>query len=73
MIHLLGRWLAAHLARRADLPFVRALGANLAVIHGLPEEHPRLRQVVALLLENTMASYADFFRMLQAGSDEERS
>lgn len=69
-IHLLGRWIAAYLACRADLPFVQALRTNLAVIHGLPADHPGVRQAVAQLLENTIASYADLFRILEAGAQE---
>ena len=69
-IRFLGRWVAGYLARREDLPFVGALGANLAVIHGLPSGHPRVRRAVARLLENTIVSYADLFRMLEAGSQE---
>jgi lauroyl/myristoyl acyltransferase len=70
VIGCLGRWLSAYLSCRGDLAFVQALRANLAVVHGLPEEHPRVRQAVALLLENTITSYTDFFRMLQSGAEE---
>ncbi len=72
VIRCLGRWLSAYLSHRGDLAFVQALRTNLAVVHGLPEEHPRVRQAVALLLENTIASYADLFRMLQSGAEEGR-
>ena len=72
VIRRLGRWLAAYLSRRDDLPFVRALLANQGVVHGLQEGHPRVRRAVALLLENTIASYADLFRMVQSGSGEGR-
>jgi lauroyl/myristoyl acyltransferase len=72
VIRLFGRWLSAYLSRRDDLPFVRALLANQAVVHGLPEGHPRVRRAVARLLENTIAAYADLFRMVQCGAGEER-
>jgi lauroyl/myristoyl acyltransferase len=72
VIRCLGRWLSAYLSRRGDLAFIQALRANLTVVHGLPEEHPRVRQAVALLLENTIASYADLFRMLKSGTEEGR-
>ena len=72
VIRRLGRWLSAYLSRRGDLPFVRALCANQAVVHGLPEAHPRVRRAVAQLLENTVASYADLFRMVQRGAEEGR-
>jgi lauroyl/myristoyl acyltransferase len=72
VIRCLGRWLSAYLSRRGDLAFVQALRANLAVVYGLPEEHPQVRRAVALLLENTIASYADLFRMLQSGAGKER-
>jgi lauroyl/myristoyl acyltransferase len=65
-IRLLGRWFAAYLARRDDLPFVQALASNLAVVHGLPAGHPRVCRAVARLLENTVVSYADLFQMLEA-------
>ncbi len=67
-IHRVGRWLSACVSRRGDLAFVQALRANQAVVHGLPEDHPRVRQAVTRLLENTIASYADLFRMLQSGA-----
>ena len=69
-IRFLGRWVAGYLARREDLPFVGALGTNLAVIHGLAADHPKVRRAVTRLLENTIVSYADLFRMLEAGSLE---
>jgi lauroyl/myristoyl acyltransferase len=72
LIRGLGRALSVYLSHRGDLAFVRALRANLSVVHGLPEEHRRVRRAVALLLENTIASYADFFRMLQSDAEEGR-
>lgn len=72
VIRLLGRGIARYLAHRDDLPFVRALRANLAVIYRLPEGHPGVRRAVALLFENTILSYADLFRMLEAGAKDVR-
>jgi lauroyl/myristoyl acyltransferase len=69
-IRRLGRWLSAYLSRRDDLPFIRALEANQSVVLGLPEGHPRVRRAVARLLENTIASYADLFRLVQGGAEE---
>lgn len=66
----LGKWLAGYLARREDLPLVHALWANMAVVCGLPEEHPEVRQAVAQLLFNAILSYADFFRMVQMDQQE---
>jgi lauroyl/myristoyl acyltransferase len=71
-IRRLGRWLSAYLSRRDDLPFIRALLANQAVVHGLPEGHPHVRRAVARLLENTITSYADLFRMVQGGAEDGR-
>ncbi|HSJ54493.1 MAG TPA: lysophospholipid acyltransferase family protein [Anaerolineae bacterium] len=71
-IHCLGGWLSACLSRRGDLAFVQALSANLAVVHGLPEWDSRVRKAVALLLKNTIVSYADLFWMLQSGTPEGR-
>ncbi len=70
LIRRLGRWLSAYLSRRGDLPFVQALRANQSVVQGLPEGHPQVRQAVARLLENTIASYTDLFRMVQCGAQE---
>jgi lauroyl/myristoyl acyltransferase len=69
-IRLLGRWLAVYLARRGDQPFVRALAFNQAVIRGLPAGHPRVRRAVAQLLENTILSYADLFRLLDKSAQD---
>lgn len=69
LIRRLGRWLAGYFAHRDDLPLVRALRANMAVVYGLPEAHPAVRQAVAQLLGNAILSYADFFRMVQTGHE----
>ena len=69
-IRRLGRWLSAYLSRRNDLPFIQALIANQAVILELPEGHAQVRRAVARLLENTIASYADLFRLVQGGAEE---
>lgn len=71
-IQPIAKGLSSHLARRRDIPFVKALRANMAVVHGLPEEHPEVEQVVAELLYNTIISYADFFRAVQAGPEKAR-
>ena len=38
----LARWITATLARRVDLPFIQALRANQAVVHGLPNHRRRV-------------------------------
>ena len=62
----LARWVSSHLARQKDLPFVQSLRANMAVVQGLPADHPQLDQAVAELLYNMACGYIDLFRMVAA-------
>jgi lauroyl/myristoyl acyltransferase len=72
LICRLGRRISQYLAGQHDLPFVRALRANVAVVLGLPEGHSRVDRAVGRLLYNAVVSYADFFRMVQLGPEEAR-
>ncbi len=65
----LGRWLASLVAGNSELAFVSALRANMAVVRGLPEEHPQVDQAVTRLLQNTVCTYIDLFRAVMAGPE----
>jgi lauroyl/myristoyl acyltransferase len=65
-IHRLASWISSYVSRQHKLPFVCALRANMAVVHGLPEDHPDVDDAVRLLILNALLSYADFFRAVQA-------
>jgi lauroyl/myristoyl acyltransferase len=73
LIYRLGDWISTHIARRRDRPFVKALHANVAVVHGLPEEHSKVARAVARLLRNTVRGYVDLFRALLAGPKKIRT
>lgn len=68
----LGKWFSRYLVRQRHLPFVAALHANMAVVLGLPEGHPRVDRAVSVLLCNAISSYVDFFRLVQLGPEEAR-
>jgi lauroyl/myristoyl acyltransferase len=69
-IYRLGNWISSYVSRQHELPFVRALRANMAVVRGLPEDHPDVEDAVRRLILNALLSYADFFRAVQAGAEE---
>lgn len=63
------RWAAARLAQKEESPFVGALRSNMAVVHGMETDDPRLSGVVTQLLENTLCSYVDLFRAAASAAD----
>jgi lauroyl/myristoyl acyltransferase len=65
-LYRLGRWIASFVSRQREHPFVKALRANMAVVRGLPEDHPDVDHAVRRLIENALLSYIDFFRAVQA-------
>jgi lauroyl/myristoyl acyltransferase len=69
-IYRLANWISSYVSRQHELPFVRALRANMAVVRGLPEDHPDVDGAVRRLILNALLSYADFFRAVQAGAEE---
>jgi KDO2-lipid IV(A) lauroyltransferase len=46
---------------------IQVLRANLAVVYGLPEDHPYVSESVTHLLQNTAGSFVDLSRALAAG------
>jgi lauroyl/myristoyl acyltransferase len=61
--------LSLHLAQQDELPFVKALRRNMAVVGDLTESHPELERAVLHLLYNTLCSYVDFFRASASGRE----
>jgi len=59
--------LSLHLAQRDELPFVKALYRNMAVVNDLPDGHPGLERAVLRLLYSTLCSYVDLFRAVGSG------
>lgn len=47
-----------------------ALRGNIAVVHGLPEDHPDIDRAIAKVISNAVRGYVDLFRVLR-GSPEE--
>lgn len=50
----LARWITSTLARRVDLPFIQALRANQAVVHGLPSDRRRVAAAEQWLMPITV-------------------
>lgn len=65
----MGNWLVGRIAGRQDLPLVQALHANLAVVYGLPEDHPSVGESVSHLLQNTADSFVDLSKALASGPE----
>ena len=59
--------IAARVARQADTAMVLALRSNQSVVHGLPEDHPRIIEAVEAVLRNTMRSYISLFEVMKGG------
>ena len=70
LLHRLGRWISGYVSRQHELPFVRALRVNMAVVLGLQEDHPDVDDAVRRLILNALLAYADFFRAVQADPEE---
>ena len=67
--YCLGDALASFIARRRDLPLVKALYGNMAVVHGIPEGDPRLEDDVRRLFRNMIRGYIDLFQALKRGPE----
>jgi lauroyl/myristoyl acyltransferase len=63
----IGDWLTSFVAHRRELPPVKGLRANMAVILGLPEGHPRVHYAVNQLFHNLVHGYVDFYKALEKG------
>lgn len=69
----LGSWLVAKIASRQDLLMIQNLRRNLAVVHGVPMDHPRVDESVNYLLQNTARSFVDLSKALVAGPEAVRA
>jgi lauroyl/myristoyl acyltransferase len=69
-LNRLANWISSYVSRQHQLPFVQALRSNMAVVRGLPEDHPDVHDAVRRLIHNALLSYADFFRAVQVGAKE---
>jgi lauroyl/myristoyl acyltransferase len=65
----LGDAFASFMARRRELPLIKALYGNIAVVHGLPEGYPRLEDDVRQLFRNMVRGYIDLFQALERGPE----
>ena len=63
------RWAAGGLGTRRDHPFLNALRANMAVVHRMDVDDPRLDQVVTKLLCHALYCYVDLFKIASAGTE----
>jgi lauroyl/myristoyl acyltransferase len=62
--------LSAYISGQKDTPFVMALRGNMAVVHGLSEDHPDIDRAVAKVIGNAVRGYVDLFRVLRRGPEE---
>lgn len=62
--------LSTYIAGQKDTPFVMALRGNMAVVHGLPEDHPNIDRAVAKVIGNAVRGYVDLFRVFRRGPEE---
>ncbi|OGO17118.1 MAG: hypothetical protein A2Z14_13275 [Chloroflexi bacterium RBG_16_48_8] len=65
----IGSWLTSFIARKKDLSLVSALRTNMAVVHGLPENHPVVDHAVRRLFRNLVRGYVDLYRALDKGPE----
>jgi lauroyl/myristoyl acyltransferase len=66
----LGDRLAAHMTHQKELPMVKGLYTNMAVVLGLPEGHPRLHHAVSQLFRNLVRGYVDLYKAIERGPHE---
>jgi lauroyl/myristoyl acyltransferase len=63
----IGDWLTSFVAHQKELPLVKGLHANMAVVLGLPEGHPRVQRAVNQLFHNLVRGYVDFYKAIKKG------
>jgi lauroyl/myristoyl acyltransferase len=63
----LGDRLTSYMTHQKELPLVNGLHANMAVVYGLPEGHPRLHRAVNQLFRNLVRGYVDLYKALEKG------
>ena len=59
--------IAVRIARQADTAMVAALRSNQSIVHGLPEDDPKIIETVEAVLRNTMRSYISLFEVMRGG------
>jgi KDO2-lipid IV(A) lauroyltransferase len=59
--------IAVRVARQADTAMVVAIRSNQSVVHGLPEDDPKVIEAVEAVLRNTMRSYISLFEVMKGG------
>ncbi len=64
----IGDKLTSHMTHQKELPLVKGLHANMAVVLGLPEGHPRLHHAVNQLFRNVVRGYVDLYKAIEKGS-----
>jgi len=65
----MGDYLASIMAHQRQLPMLRVLRGNLAVVLGYPVDHPSLNQGLEKLFQNLVRGYIDLFRAIEHGPD----
>jgi lauroyl/myristoyl acyltransferase len=63
----IGDRLTSYIAQQKELPPVKGLHANMAVVYGLPEEHPRIHHAVCQLFRTLVRVYVDLYKALEKG------
>ena len=63
----IGDWLTSFVAHQKELPLVKGLRANMAVVLGLPEGHPRVQHAINQLFHNFVRGYVDFYKAIGKG------
>ena len=63
----IGDRLTSYMTHKKELPLVKGLRANMAVVYGLPEGHPRVHHAVNQLFRNLVRGYVDLYKALEKG------
>lgn len=63
----IGDRLTSYVVHQKELPLVKGLHANMAVVHGLPEGHPRVHHAVNQLFRNLVRGYVDLYKAIEKG------
>lgn len=63
----IGDRLTSYVTHQKELPLVKGLRANMAVVYGLPEGHPRVHHAVNQLFRNLVRGYVDLYKALEKG------
>jgi lauroyl/myristoyl acyltransferase len=63
----LGDRLTENLTHQKQLPMLKGLHANMAVVLDLPEGHPRLQHGIHTLFRNLVRGYVDLYKAIERG------